>query len=273
MYLTKNSMEAAGMALDKEKLLEALQEIGTDDSLGVDIGTTMKLMGLDNPAKDIPTGILDDFNVNQAPIPNDWIIEPEDEAPVKATGKISKKKKDAVDEDKPKTKTFKADTMINGFMLQSNPLAEGSEPFYMEAYLLGKDEFYIAGGMSGTLNLEEMKALRKKIKFLLNQMKESYPEAEDGEKKGGKAVLKINAPWTSSTVQFNIIKQLVEKALAKHEGEVISDGFLEVTANTVAEVVSQILYEQHDENTLIPGPMTEVNVGNKANVTEQAIKD
>lgn len=155
-----------------------------------------------------------------------------------------------------KMSTFKADKMTNGFMFQSNALAEDKEPFYMEAYLLGLNEFYISGGLSGTLNVSEMKQLRKQLKFLLNQMEESYPEVkkknkdDDGEPKKSKVVLKVDAPWIPNAEQLDTVKLMVSKELAKLEGETTEEvDTLDVLAGVVKTVLSQLTYEKHTGDT------------------------
>lgn len=155
---------------------------------------------------------------------------------------------DVAKEKKEKTKTFKADSLANGFTLQANPLAEGKEPFYMESYILGNNEFYISGGMSGILNLEEFKQLRKFMKQVMNKMKENYPDPD--EEKGGKAVLKVDAPWQTTDTQIEVLKQIIGKELNKALGddEELSEKKQEllekVALNTVKAVLSSWAYEQ-----------------------------
>lgn len=91
--------------------------------------------------------------------------------------------KGAKEEIKPEdeeAETPKLQTLAKGFMFQAAKSMAGAEPFYTEVHLIGENQYAISANKNGVLTRNDIKALRKSLKALMNQEKEEFsPEPQN----------------------------------------------------------------------------------------------
>lgn len=79
----------------------------------------------------------------------------------------------------PEEDVLKTDQLVNGFMFQAQEVEENVLPFSMYVTVKDEDQFFISGLGISTLNRDQLKTLRKQIKYVLNQEKFAYQKVED----------------------------------------------------------------------------------------------
>ena len=68
----------------------------------------------------------------------------------------------------------KIEALSKGFMFQAGTTMAGDEPFYIELHLIGEDQYAVSANKNGVLTRNDIKALRKSLKTVMNQEKETY---------------------------------------------------------------------------------------------------
>src|SRR6476469_1815552 len=68
----------------------------------------------------------------------------------------------------------KLQTLAKGFMFQAGKAMSGPEPFYLEAHLIGENQYALSANKNGVLTRNDIKALRKSLKAMMNQENEEY---------------------------------------------------------------------------------------------------
>lgn len=71
-------------------------------------------------------------------------------------------------------KAPKLQTLATGFMFTADKAVAGNHPFYLEAHLIGENQYAFSANKNGVLTRADVKALRKALKSLLNQEKEEF---------------------------------------------------------------------------------------------------
>ena len=82
-----------------------------------------------------------------------------------------------IDEVKENTKAAteqKVETLSQGFMFQAGQPMAGDEPFFITVNLIGQDQYSVSSGKNGLLSREDIKALRKNLKAVMNAEKEQF---------------------------------------------------------------------------------------------------
>lgn len=103
---------------------------------------------------------------------------------------VKTKAKELGTEEQPK----KVEPLANGFMFQAGKTQAGDEPFYLEVHLVGEDQYAVSGNKNGMLTRDDIKALRKSLKSVMNQEKEQYLPKEE-EKPAAKTHPGAAANW------------------------------------------------------------------------------
>ena len=68
----------------------------------------------------------------------------------------------------------KMEALSQGFMFQAGQAMAGEEPFYLTVNLIGQDQYAVSGNKNGLLGREDIKALRKQLKAVMNEEKEQF---------------------------------------------------------------------------------------------------
>lgn len=68
----------------------------------------------------------------------------------------------------------KVEALSQGFMFQAGQPMAGQEPFYLTVSLIGKDQYAVSGNKNGLLSRNDIKALRKQLKTVMNEEKEQF---------------------------------------------------------------------------------------------------
>jgi hypothetical protein len=68
----------------------------------------------------------------------------------------------------------KVEALSKGFMFQAGTTMAGDEPFYIEVHLIGEDQYAVSANKNGVLTRNDIKALRKNLKAVMNQEKDTY---------------------------------------------------------------------------------------------------
>ena len=68
----------------------------------------------------------------------------------------------------------KIEALSQGFMFQAGQAMAGQEPFYLTVNLVGQDQYAVSGNKNGLLSREDIKALRKQLKAVMNEEKEQF---------------------------------------------------------------------------------------------------
>ena len=68
----------------------------------------------------------------------------------------------------------KIEALSQGFMFVAGQPMAGNDPFYLTVNLIGKDQYAVSGNKNGVLTREDIKALRKQLKTVMNEEKEQF---------------------------------------------------------------------------------------------------
>lgn len=68
----------------------------------------------------------------------------------------------------------KVEALSQGFMFQAGQAMAGQEPFYLTVNLVGQDQYAVSGNKNGMLSREDIKALRKQLKAVMNEEKDQF---------------------------------------------------------------------------------------------------